>query len=484
MERLYRPPLPASETHSLAEPLAKIPILRGAAKREGPDTAVRKSRSAQSEGGEGENLIFLISQPRAGSTMLQKVLGSHPEIHTVSEPWVALPPLFALREKGIAADYDAALARAAISGFLGALPEGENAYWEAVRRMLNHLYGRALAEAGKRIFLDKTPRYYFVISELRRVFPRARFLFLLRNPLAVLASIVETWVKTDDPMQLRNLRHDLMAAPSLLLEGISSCGPSAIVARYEELTSQPEKAIRRLCRQLGIEFHPGMIEYGAGFGGERWPFGDQGTVYRESRPVPGYAERWRSVLKQSPVREGWARSYIEALGPDVVRELGYDYTALRADFSALPAGGDWEAITRSDSEAQALLRGQWERAVDTVNRQEQRAALLEAAAAERLAGLQEKDDALIGLHAELAIRDAALAEARSQLERAVDTVNRQEQRAALLEATAAERLAGLQEKDDALISLHAELAIRDAALAEARSQLERAADVKRQQDKP
>lgn len=92
MERLYRPPLPASETHSLAEPLAKIPILRGAAKREGPDTAVRKSRSAQSEGGEGENLIFLISQPRAGSTMLQKVLGSHPEIHTVSEPWVALPP--------------------------------------------------------------------------------------------------------------------------------------------------------------------------------------------------------------------------------------------------------------------------------------------------------------------------------------------------------------------------------------------------------
>ena len=33
-------------------------------------------RTHQSPLGEGENLIFAISQPRAGSTMLQKVLGA------------------------------------------------------------------------------------------------------------------------------------------------------------------------------------------------------------------------------------------------------------------------------------------------------------------------------------------------------------------------------------------------------------------------
>ncbi|MGO9229375.1 MAG: sulfotransferase family protein [Bryobacteraceae bacterium] len=297
----------------------------------------------------GENLIFVVSQPRAGSTLLQKVLGAHPEIHTVSEPWIALYPLFALRERGVATDYVFDLARVATRDFLRRLPEGEEAYWEGVRRMLNHLYTRSLVEGGKRIFLDKTPRYYFVIPELRHVFPRARFVFLLRNPLAVLSSILETWVKTDNPLQLRGFRHDLMVAPWLLLEGIRGFGPTAIVVRYEHLVREPEAAIRRLCGELGIDFHAGTIEYGAATGRERWQFGDQDTVYRESHPVPDSAERWRSVLKQSPVWEGLARSYLESLGADLVRNLGYDYGQLFADFSTVPASTDWEAITRSDA---------------------------------------------------------------------------------------------------------------------------------------
>ena len=135
------------------------------------------TQAAQSTGDHGENLIFAISQPRAGSTLLQKVLGAHPKIHTVSEPWIALHPLFALRATGTSAVYDSALAREATQQFLSGLPERDEAYWEGVRLMLNHLYGRALGAARKPIFLDKTPRYYFVIPELRRVFPRARFLF-------------------------------------------------------------------------------------------------------------------------------------------------------------------------------------------------------------------------------------------------------------------------------------------------------------------
>ena len=48
-----------------------------------------------------ENLILMISPPRAGSTMLQRILGSHSDIHTVSEPWLVLHPLYALRPEGI-----------------------------------------------------------------------------------------------------------------------------------------------------------------------------------------------------------------------------------------------------------------------------------------------------------------------------------------------------------------------------------------------
>ena len=397
-------------------------------------------RTHQSPLGEGENLIFAISQPRAGSTMLQKVLGAHPEIHTVSEPWIALHPLFALREKGLAADYDSTLACAATREFLGHLREGEEAYWEGVRRMLGQLYGRALDEAGKRIFLDKTPRYYFVIPELRRVFPRARFVFLLRNPLAVLSSILQTWVRAGDPSRLRPFRHDLMTAPTLLLEGIRSFGPGAIVARYEELASAPETAVRRLCGQLGIEFHPGMIEYGAAAGAERWAFGDQGTVYRESRPVAEHAERWRGVLQQSPVWEGWAHSYLEALGADLVRELGYDYAGLSADFTAPPASRDWAAVTQSDAEAQALVREQ-----------------LESTAAERLSAMGEKD--------------AELARLNEQLLRRAEVIEQQETHLSQIESTAAERLSALDEKDAEIARLNEQLLLRAEVIEQQESRL-------------
>jgi hypothetical protein len=397
-------------------------------------------RTHQSPLGEGENLIFAISQPRAGSTMLQKVLGAHPEIHTVSEPWIALHPLFALREKGIAADYDSALACTATREFLAHLHEGEAAYWESARRMLGQLYERALEVAGKRIFLDKTPRYYFVIPELRRVFPRARFVFLLRNPLAVLSSILQTWVRGDDPSHLRPFRHDLMTAPTLLLEGIRNFGPGVIVARYEELAAEPEAAVRRLCGQLGIEFHAGMIEYGAAVGGERWAFGDQGTVYRESRPVAKHAEHWRSVLKQSPVWEGWARSYLEALGADLVRELGYDYAGLSADFGTLPASRDWRTVTQSDAEAQALMAGR-----------------LESVAAERLSAMEEKD--------------AELARLNEQLLHRAEVIEQQQSRLNLIESVAAERLSAMDEKDAELARLNEQLLRRAEVIAQQQSHL-------------
>jgi hypothetical protein len=411
----------------------------------------------------GENLIFLISQPRAGSTMLQKILGAHPEIHTVSEPWLALRPLFALREEGSAADYDTALGRRAVRDFLGHLPEGEQAYWEGVRLLLNHLYGRALEATGKRIFLDKTPRYYFVIPELRRVFPGARFVFLLRNPLAVLSSILENWIRSDDPWQLRNSRHDLMAAPRLLLEGIRASGPDAIVVRYEEVAVDPAPVIRRLCEKLAIDFEPGMVEYGGVGSGERWAFGDQGTVYREHRPAPEYAGRWRSVLGRSPVWEGWARAYLEALGPELVAELGYDYQALSGSLAAAPPATDWETVTKSDVEAQTNLHSQLERAVATIHEQDRRAEVLETAAAERLETIRQMQvrNAVLEQAAEERLatihdRDQVISRLQAEIESRDYTIRQVQERGAVLEQAAEERLTEMLKRDEVISRLKAE----------------------------
>jgi hypothetical protein len=230
------------------------------------------------------------------------------------------------------------------------LPEGEHAYWEAVRRMLGHLYSRVLRESGKRLFLDKTPRYYFILPELRCVFPRARFVFLLRNPIAVLASAIEAWAADDCAESLRPFRHDLAVAPGRIAEAIGAAHGNCAVVRYEDLAIDPEREIARLCGYMGIRFERRMIEYGRSEAGQAiWPYGDTRTIYRQSRPVATRVARWKKTLR-SPMRKAWAHGCIETLGLDTIAALGYDGEELARRFPAQPGYEDaWERVVRSSA---------------------------------------------------------------------------------------------------------------------------------------
>src|SRR5210317_1980291 len=91
---------------------------------------------------QGQNLIFLISQPRSGSTLLQYVLAGHTEICTTPEPWIMLHPVYALRMQGIKTEYFSNRSHTALDDFLRIFPEGEEAYYNAIRAFAAELYNR------------------------------------------------------------------------------------------------------------------------------------------------------------------------------------------------------------------------------------------------------------------------------------------------------------------------------------------------------
>ena len=81
-------------------------------------------------------LLFLISPPRSGSTMLQRMLASHSQIHTHPEPHL-LTPLHYLGYYATvdAAPYDHVNAARALREFTEELPGGELLrVWERVPR--------------------------------------------------------------------------------------------------------------------------------------------------------------------------------------------------------------------------------------------------------------------------------------------------------------------------------------------------------------
>jgi hypothetical protein len=289
-----------------------------------------------------EQLIFLVSQPRAGSTLLQSILAGADEIHTTAEPWLMLHPLYALRETGHTADYDATVAQRALQDFLSTLHDGERTFETAIRAMALELYGRACAEAGKVCFLDKTPRYYKILPELARVFPRARFIILLRNPAAVLSSILLTWIK-GNWVRFDYFHDDLLAAPELLAEFMADFPERAIVVHYEALVSAPDETVQMLCDRLGIAFDEGLLKYGH----RKQPsgrYGDPSGIRQHNRPSAASLGAW---LEQSadPQTRLLLLAYLDTLGLDLIARLGYDANELAGAIHAVPVRAGRPAVT-------------------------------------------------------------------------------------------------------------------------------------------
>lgn len=280
-----------------------------------------------------QQLIFLVSQPRAGSTLLQHILAGHELIHSTAEPWLMLHPVYALREEGHSAEYNARYAHNALKDFLQTLPDGQDAYWKALRLMTLELYGQACSTSGKTLFVDKTPRYYYILKELAHIFPAARFIILLRNPLAVLHSMLETWVQGRWP-RLAPFRDDLLQAPGLLVEGVSFLGERARVVAYERLVTEPEQVTAALCAWLGVVYDPQMLAYGER---QRLPgrYGDAVGLARHKRPSAASLDNWLA-LGQTPQMRHLAESYLDALGPELLAQMGYPAGELTGRLATVP----------------------------------------------------------------------------------------------------------------------------------------------------
>ena len=304
------------------------------------------------------NLIFLVSQPRAGSTMLQRILAAHPLIHTIAEPWIMLHPVYALRSQGHQAEYNAQLAYEALQDFSASLDGGLNHYREGVRRMGLYLYATAVQQAGARYFLDKTPRYHLILPELAQLFSHATFILLMRNPLAVLDSILRLYVKGHWPL-LARYQDDLLNAPQRLVAFASSTDDvRKVVVHYEKIVQEPQAEIAELCRRLGLAFNPTMLRYGE-FERPAGQMGDPDTVSQFSAPTTARLDAWKNLGRQPQTRH-FALQYLESLEADLIGALGYDMEMLRAEIEAQPCADgkidfSWQQIFEPDPEFEKRL---------------------------------------------------------------------------------------------------------------------------------
>ena len=193
--------------------------------------------------------VFLFSLPRSGSTLVQRMLSVHPEIATTAEPWFLLPLLYSVRRPGVYAEYGHRTAVRAIDDFVGSIEGGREAYLEEVRTFALNLYSNAAS--GAPYFVDKTPRYHLIIDDIKELFPDSRFIFLWRQPLAVAASIIDSFGR--GRWNLEKYEIDLTDGLESLIGADRANDPRCHTLRFEDVIRDPESSMDGIFRFLELD---------------------------------------------------------------------------------------------------------------------------------------------------------------------------------------------------------------------------------------
>lgn len=238
-------------------------------------------------------LVFLISPPRAGSTLLARILHATPHVCSRPEPHLVTPLAhLGAWDRVSAAPYDPIISQRAIRGLMGDLPDGEAVMLDACRAYADTVYRALLAEGGARFFLDKTPAYALVLPFLTRLYPEARYIVLTRHPAAIAASQARTFFGGDlaEAERISPILPRYVPAIAAML-----ADPPRYMChiRYEELVTAPEDALEALSTLLGVRLPASALAY------QRVPMagtgpGDPVGVGRHARPEAAHADAWRA----------------------------------------------------------------------------------------------------------------------------------------------------------------------------------------------
>ena len=306
-------------------------------------------------------MLFVISSPRSGSTMLERMLESHSMILGGPEPHLLTPLAhLGIWDKVDKAPYDHVLAAESQKLFVSKLPNREQDYWDACRAYCDVLYGRCLATSEKQVCLDKTPAYALILPFMMKVFPDAKYVVLTRHPMATFASYANSFFNGDyRAAQAYNpLLNRYVPAIATFLRQDSV---PFFHVRYEDLVKDPDTWMERIYAYIGVPMEKETIDYG-----ERKPgaasaegLGDPIGVNKHTRPTTKSVTKWVEDLTGDPAKLEMMRGIIGQLDPADLDTLGYPRETLWEPLEmaqGAPMKAKKQALNRYALQRKAIVR--------------------------------------------------------------------------------------------------------------------------------
>ena len=257
-----------------------------------------------------ETPIFVIGAQRSGTSLLRRILDSHSRITCPPESKFILPLSQILNDRKSLAGWDS-------MGF------DKQEVDRAMGRFVRSFFDAYTRAQGKARWAEKTPNYVDCLPELWDMFgPDVQFIYILRHGLDVANSLADPhrhYPAIDEFMEQAGGNAPVAAGlfwadKNRKIQAFQAENPDAgYVVRYEELTTQPEAALKPLFEFLGEPWEPEVVDY------DRFPhhagFGDPDVKRRKT--VEPNSEKYKAWPEET-------QRAVRAACGEMLAALGYE----------------------------------------------------------------------------------------------------------------------------------------------------------------
>ena len=249
--------------------------------------------------------IVVLGAPRSGTTLLRRLIDSHPNIACPGETNLFRACARFLKSERIAGGVQiGVLDGLAYAGF-----EPDETL-ERLRDFAFSFHREYARQQGKERWADKSPLDSFHLPELEQLLgDQLHFVCIQRHGLDTAASIEELCQKNGGylaelhdyivryPMRLEAFAHAWVDVATAIEDFVARHAENATVVKYEELSQDPNATMEQVMAALGEEWKPEYsekaLEQKRGLG-----FGDWKTYGRKSIDNSSVG-RWKSLSKDT-----------------------------------------------------------------------------------------------------------------------------------------------------------------------------------------
>ena len=329
-----------------------------------------------------KRMLFVLSSPRAGSTLFRVMLAGHQQIFCPPEISLLFFKDMQEWQQNVSFGQDFTWPAEGLHWALVELLKLEpEEGWTLIEKMVteNHavpdVYNQIQTLAGERLVVDKTPPYAMDMETLQRaeqIFADAVYIHLVRHPYAMMESFLR--VRLDQQFS-SSLFDEPNPDPYIVAETIWATANRNLttflqgvdparhrLVRYEDLVQQPETTMREVCELLSLPYDPALI---TPYDGRRermmGGIGDP-NILMHTGIDPTLADLWRQVTlprRLDPSTKLLAEQFGYEL-PDNYEAPAEERPLTNPEMKAETAVDNINIDALSDDDVAAMLSQLWE----------------------------------------------------------------------------------------------------------------------------